>query len=455
MARKFANRVVETTQTTGTGTLELIGPQAGYRAFSQEIASGDQIDYVIEDDPANPTEYEIGRGTYTSGANRLLSRESVFGSSNNDNKISLKAGRTYTVTASLLKDAVDRPPSDGFHNRVINGDFDIWQRADAPGAASQTASGFWADRWSVLESGVPTLSQRRQAHALGEPLVPSNPRYFHRTQFTGGSGVDDHVVLTHAIESVRTLAGRSATLTFYARADTARHLSVELLQVFGTGGMPSATVTGIGTTKFALSSAWTKCQTVVDLPDLFGKAVGTDEDDYVGIYFWLEAGSGWDGRTNALGHQTGVATIDIAHVSLLEGNVVGTDSDPFTARHIGQERALCQRYCEVVTLPSDIDGRIIGHSAGSTILDMGLHWSTRKRTATPTVTLNNITQFRVGVANITPVGGFIVVYVHENGAVIRANHSGLTPGVSGLLRGGQDASIVIEDELVSNSQVLI
>ena len=180
---------------------------------------------------------------------------------------------------------------------------------------------------------------------------------------------------------------------------------------------------------------------------MLGKTIGANGDDYLGLAFWLDGGSNWHDRTDGLGHQIGTATIDIAHVSLLEGDVVGTESDPFAPRHTGQERELCQRYCEVISVPHDPDSRIIGHNADPTVLDMGLHWSTRKRTASPTVTLRNITQFRVGGANITPIGGLNVVFTHENGAVIRATHSGLTPGGSGVLKGGADASILVDDEL--------
>ena len=86
---KFADRVVETTQTTGTGTLDLDGAQTGFRAFSDELTTGQTVYYVIEDDPANPTEYEYGIGTWTSGSPNTLSRDTVEGSSNGGSKISL------------------------------------------------------------------------------------------------------------------------------------------------------------------------------------------------------------------------------------------------------------------------------------------------------------------------------------------------------------------------------
>lgn len=100
MAAKYGDRVKETTSTTGTGTLDLDGAVTGFRAFSDEFADGDaRIAYLIVDDPENPTEYEYGWGTLTYGTPDTLSRDTVLGSSNSDNKVSWTAG-TKTVIAT-------------------------------------------------------------------------------------------------------------------------------------------------------------------------------------------------------------------------------------------------------------------------------------------------------------------------------------------------------------------
>lgn len=98
---KIGNRVKETTDTTGTGTLDLNGAATGFRALSDEFASGVTVDYVVVDDPDNPTEYEYGQGTFTAGTPDTLSRDTVEGSSNSGNKVSFSAG-TKTVIVSPL-----------------------------------------------------------------------------------------------------------------------------------------------------------------------------------------------------------------------------------------------------------------------------------------------------------------------------------------------------------------
>ena len=60
---KVGNRVKETSTTTGTGTLDLLGAPTGFRAFLTEFVTTDRVSYLIVDDPDNPTDYEIGIGT--------------------------------------------------------------------------------------------------------------------------------------------------------------------------------------------------------------------------------------------------------------------------------------------------------------------------------------------------------------------------------------------------------
>ena len=62
----------------------------------------------------------------------------------------------------------------GRKNLIINGGFDIWQRATDSG--SNTSDGYLsADRWKHASSGA-TKQVTRQAFTLGQTEVPGNPR---------------------------------------------------------------------------------------------------------------------------------------------------------------------------------------------------------------------------------------------------------------------------------------
>lgn len=88
MALVLADRVKETTTTTGTGAITLAGAATGYQAFSV-IGDGNTTYYCIAGQ--GTSEWEVGYGTYTSAGN-TLSRDVVFGSSNSGAAVNFSAG---------------------------------------------------------------------------------------------------------------------------------------------------------------------------------------------------------------------------------------------------------------------------------------------------------------------------------------------------------------------------
>lgn len=83
-----ADRVKETTTTTGTGTIALAGAVSQFRAFSAVCANNDTIPYAIVGQSG--TEWEVGIGTWTTGNN--LARTTVLSSSNAGAAVSFSAG---------------------------------------------------------------------------------------------------------------------------------------------------------------------------------------------------------------------------------------------------------------------------------------------------------------------------------------------------------------------------
>jgi len=71
----YKNRIQETTQTTGTGTLTLNGATAGYNRFSK-FTNGSTLRYLLEEDGTG--HWEIGIGTYN---NNTLARTTLVESS--------------------------------------------------------------------------------------------------------------------------------------------------------------------------------------------------------------------------------------------------------------------------------------------------------------------------------------------------------------------------------------
>lgn len=88
MAHILADRVQETTTTTGTGDISLAGAVTQFQAFSDVLANGDTTLYAIVGQSG--TEWETGLGTWQTG--NTLVRTTVFQSSNSDALVSFSAG---------------------------------------------------------------------------------------------------------------------------------------------------------------------------------------------------------------------------------------------------------------------------------------------------------------------------------------------------------------------------
>jgi hypothetical protein len=86
MALVLADRVQETTTTTGTGSYSLAGASTGFRAFSAVLSSSDTTYYAATDG----TDWEVGIGTFTSPS--TLARTTILSSSNGNSEVSWSVG---------------------------------------------------------------------------------------------------------------------------------------------------------------------------------------------------------------------------------------------------------------------------------------------------------------------------------------------------------------------------
>ena len=222
----------------------------------------------------------------------------------------------------------------GFKNYIINGNFDIWQRG-----TSQTVSGYGSDdRWSNHNFGSTKTHSRVACTDTERALFNAN--YFSRTVVSSVAGTKNYVYKSQSIENITKLAGKTVTLSFWAKADSNKNIAISHAQAFGTGGAPSPTTT-YHVSKIALTTSWQKFTLTFSIPSIVGKTLGTDgvHTSIQYITFWFEAGSNIV-YTDNLGQQSG--TFDIAQVQLEEGSV----ATPFEQRPYGLELSLCQRYFE-------------------------------------------------------------------------------------------------------------
>src|SRR6056297_1386971 len=89
MALVVADRVKETTNSTGTGSVSLSGASTGFQGFAAAVGDGNTTYYAISS--ALGSEFEVGIGTYTQSSDEL-SRDTVLASSNSGSLVNFSAG---------------------------------------------------------------------------------------------------------------------------------------------------------------------------------------------------------------------------------------------------------------------------------------------------------------------------------------------------------------------------
>jgi hypothetical protein len=100
-----ADRVQETTNTTGTGAYTLGGAIAGFQTFAAAVSNTDTVYYSVTDD----VNFEVGLGTYASSGG-TITRTTVFASSNSDAAVNWSVGTkniflTYPADKAVIEDA--------------------------------------------------------------------------------------------------------------------------------------------------------------------------------------------------------------------------------------------------------------------------------------------------------------------------------------------------------------
>jgi len=155
MAFVLADRVKETTTTTGTGTVTLLGASTGFQSFSA-IGDANTTYYTIAGQ--SNSEWEVGIGTYTSSGT-TLARTTVISSSNAGALVNFSAG-TKDVFVTYPAEFTANAIGGGIGAVLLNA-----STATVSGSISTGQNGFTVGPLTV-NSGVTITVASGQRHVI-------------------------------------------------------------------------------------------------------------------------------------------------------------------------------------------------------------------------------------------------------------------------------------------------
>ena len=242
---------------------------------------------------------------------------------------------TQLATTGFVAAAVGTALHDVGRNLIHNALLNVAQR----GAGPFSTSGIYTlDRYyQGFTDG--SLSTTRVALAdsdrtqIGDEAAINSARFI----VVGGSNAGSFANWSQPLENVRRLAGKTVTVSFWAKCAAATpKLGVSLDQAFGTPS-GSAVVRNTGQA-VTLATAWARYSVTLALPTAAGKTLGTNGDDSTILNFWFSSGSTNNTIAGGVGVQS--ATFFLYGIQL----EVGSAATPLEQLDSQSELANCQRF---------------------------------------------------------------------------------------------------------------
>jgi len=153
-------------------------------------------------------------------------------------------------------------------NKIINGDFGVWQR----GTSFTATNIYCADRFRNDYDGSGTRTTTQQSFTPGSAPVSGYEAQYYLQVVQAATSGQTYSSNSYRGEDVRTYAGQTVTVSFWAKADAARQIGVDTIQFFGSGGSATVSTTIQYVT---LSTSWTRYALTFSIPSITGKTIGS------------------------------------------------------------------------------------------------------------------------------------------------------------------------------------
>lgn len=263
----------------------------------------------------------------------------------------------------------------GFRNKIINGEFDIWQR----GSQNNPTAWSGADRW--LTRNIANIGGTSSYVKLTDAISGKN---YIKIDNNGATSKSNYLV--QRVEGLNHVGTHTLSVKRGEVTGTIDAFNIVVNRNYGTGGTPSAQDTIVASIAFNYNAATDRYEYTFEIPDLSGKTLGTNNDGYIEV--WLS----WSWTSTDF-------TMRIYEVQLEEGSI----ATPFEQRPIGLELSLCQRYFTILN-NEGLGGSYIHFGIGSAYSTTAAEITPPLKTsmrANPTVTSGGAMIIRGSGSNIS------------------------------------------------------
>ena len=321
------------------------------------------------------------------------------------------AGQVLTVNGGGTAPSWATPttPSNLFYagkNKIINGDFGVWQRGTS---FNPSAIGFFmfADRFRSYTYAASATTASQQAFSPGTaPVAGYEGTYFGRVVSTNTSAYFSY----NGVENVRNFAGQTVTLSYWAKSASGQTLTeVQVSQYFGSTG--SAAV-NTNLTAPTITTSWARYTHTFTMPSISGKTISGGNDAV-----FINIKGAINNALDMWGFQ-------------LEAGSTATDFQTASGSIQG-ELALCQRYLPAVNYGNSVAEIGNGFCISTTQGFIQIPFAVQPRVAPTGATFSSASHFQIRQATgatQVPTG-----IAFNNASLIMG--SILTSGNSGLVAG--------------------
>jgi hypothetical protein len=281
-------------------------------------------------------------------------------------------------------------------NRIINGDFNIWQRGTSF-VVINSVNTYSADRFRT-EGYTANTTISQQSFTGGQTAVPDNPTYY-CTVALNNTNTNGYWAFMQRIESPQVMRGYGTyTLSFWARATSG---------TVAAGGWYYGIQNVVSGP--ALTTTWQKITQTVTISSSAAESSG-----YVSVYLVY------------LTQNTAALSIDIAHVQVESGSI----TTPFEWRPYGLELNLCKRYYWQIVSGTSTEILINGYNYQSNQWETVVQYPVEMRSV-PLITFTAANTFLHRISQVSP--STLSYYYTDttwarNQILLYAIFSGLTQG---------------------------